>query len=91
MIFWSIFDLPEKVNQLKKLEFESEDPDLWNDRNHAQKVMKKIVDLRDEIKGWEKFSEQINQAKEIAELSDESFRSELEFGNRFDFQRNGQS
>lgn len=78
MIFWSIFDLPEKVSQLKKLESESEDPDLWNDRNHAQKVMKKIVDLRDEIKGWEKFSEQINQAKEIAELSDESFRSELE-------------
>ena len=78
MIFWSIFDLPEKVNQLKKLESESEDPDLWNDRIHAQKVMKKIVDLRDEIKGWEKFSEQINQAKEIAELSDESFRSELE-------------
>lgn len=78
MIFWSIFDLPEKVSQLRKLESESEDPDLWNNRNHAQKVMKKIVDLREEIKGWEKFSEQINQAKEIAELSDESFRSELE-------------
>jgi len=78
MIFWSIFDLPEKVSQLKKLESESEDPDLWNDRNHAQKVMKKTVDLREEIKGWEKFSEQIIQAKEIAELGDESFRSELE-------------
>ncbi len=78
MIFWCIFDLPEKINQLRKLESESEDPDLWNDRNHAQKIMKKIVDLRDEIKGWERFSEQINQAKEIAELGDESFRTELE-------------
>ena len=78
MIFWCIFDLPEKINQLKKLESESEDPDLWNDRNHAQKVMKKIVDLRDEIKGWERFSEQIHQSKEIAELGDESFRTELE-------------
>ncbi len=77
-IFWSIFDLPKKIQQLGTLESESEDPDLWNDRINAQKVMKKIVDLRDEIKGWEKFAEQINQAKEIAELGDESFRAELE-------------
>jgi peptide chain release factor 2 len=78
MIFWCIFDLPEKASQLKKLESESEDPNLWNDRNNAQRVMKKIVDLRDEIKGWETFSDRIQQSKEIAELGDESFRAELE-------------
>lgn len=78
MIFWCIFDLPEKKVQLNKLEIESEDPNLWEDRHHAQIVMKKIVDLRDEIKGWEVFSNRINQSKEIAEFDDESFRSELE-------------
>ncbi len=62
---------------------------MWNDRNHAQKVMKKIVDLRDEIKGWERFSEQIHQSKEIAELGDESFRTELESEIEFYFKGNG--
>jgi peptide chain release factor 2 len=78
MISWCIFDLPEKKLELLKLEKESEDPNLWDDQEHAQKVMKKIVDLRDEIEGWEKFSSRIQDTKELAEMEDESFRSELE-------------
>ena len=78
MIFWCIFDLPEKELQLLKLQKESEDPNLWNDHNNAQKVMKKLVDLRNELEGWKKFSLQIHQTKELAEMADESFREELE-------------
>ncbi len=78
MIFWCIFDLPEKQLELSKLEKESEDPNLWEDQEHAQKVLKKIVELREEIEGWEKFSSLIQDTKELAEMADESFRKELE-------------
>ena len=78
MIFWCIFDLPEKQLELSKLEKESEDPNLWEDQEHAQKVLKKIVELREEIEGWEKFTSLIQDTKELAEMADESFRQELE-------------
>ena len=78
MIFWCIFDLPEKQLELSKLEKESEDPNLWEDQEHAQKVLKKIVELREEIEGWKKFSSLIQDTKELAEMADESFRKELE-------------
>ncbi len=78
MIYWSIFDLPAKETSLARLEKESENPNLWEDRNNAQKVMKKIVDLRDEIKGWKDFSARVNSTKELVEMADENFRPELE-------------
>jgi peptide chain release factor 2 len=78
MISWCIFDLPEKQLELSKLEKESEGPNLWGDQENAQKVMRKIVELRDEIEGWDKFSSLIHNTKELAEMADESFRKELE-------------
>ena len=40
--------------------------------------MKKIVELREEIEGWKKFTSLIQDTKELAEMADESFRKELE-------------
>ena len=78
MISWCTFDLPEKELELSKLEKESEDPNLWENQEHAQKVMKKIVDLRDELEGWKSFSAFVQDTKELAEMADASFRTELE-------------
>lgn len=77
MIFWCIFDLPDKENSLVNLEKESENPNLWEDRDRAQKILKKIVDLRDEIQGWHNFSNKVQSTLELAELADESLRNEL--------------
>jgi peptide chain release factor 2 len=70
--------LPVKEDELKKLEQESEDPGLWNNSEHAQKVMKSLADLRDEVEGWRKLEQKIKDALELAEMDDESLRPELE-------------
>jgi peptide chain release factor 2 len=75
---WCIFDFPTKETELKKLEQESEDPGLWNDPEHAQKVMKSLADVREEVEAWRKVEQRVQDARELAELDDESLRPELE-------------
>lgn len=75
---WCIFDLPGKEVEIADLQKKSEDPDLWNDRERAQRVMKNLADLRDELDGWQKLEKRIAGALELAELEDESLRPDLE-------------
>ncbi|MBE0688075.1 MAG: peptide chain release factor 2 [Anaerolineaceae bacterium] len=77
-IFWSIFDLPEKKSRLSELEKLAENPNLWEDREKAQGILKKIVDLRGEIQDLEKLKLQINDSHDLALLGDESIRPDLE-------------
>jgi peptide chain release factor 2 len=77
-IYWSIFDFPAKEAQLANLQKESENPDLWNNPEHAQGLMKKLADLRDEVQGWQKIDRRVQDSLELAEMGDESFRPELE-------------
>ncbi len=70
--------MPEKEATLAKLEKESENPALWEDHDRAQKILKQIVDLREEIHGWQDFTERVNSALELVEIADESMRPELE-------------
>jgi len=66
------------VLELEKLEKKSEDPALWNDPDQARELMKKLSDLRDEVLGWQSLEQRIRDARELAELGDESLRPELE-------------
>ncbi|WP_236691523.1 peptide chain release factor 2 [Ornatilinea apprima] len=71
-------DLPKKKSELAGLQARSEDPDLWNSPDEAQKVMKKIAELREEIESWEGLHRRIRDSLELAEMEDESLRVELE-------------
>ncbi|PKO09359.1 MAG: peptide chain release factor 2 [Chloroflexi bacterium HGW-Chloroflexi-2] len=77
-IYWSIFDLPEKKSRLSELEKLAENPDLWENREKAQGILKKIVDLREEINDLEKLKLQITDSHDLALLGDESIRPDLE-------------
>jgi len=56
----------------------SEDTELWNDPNNAQRVMKRLAALREEINQWKSLEQRIADALELSELGDESLRAELE-------------
>ena len=56
----------------------SEAPDFWGDPEKAQRVMKKIALLKDEIDGWNHLNQRISDALELSQLNDESLRPELE-------------
>jgi peptide chain release factor 2 len=60
------------------LQQESEAPELWNDPDRARRIMKKLAGLREEVEGWQSLSQRVSDALELAQLDDESLRSELE-------------
>lgn len=75
---WSVFDLASKETQLAELEKETEAPDFWNNNSNAQKVMKTVSNLRNELETWKKIKNQIHDLTDLAKLDDESLRSDLE-------------
>ena len=78
MIYRCIFDLSKKEIDLQNLEKKSQAPDLWNDREQAQSVMKKMADLRNEINYWTTLERRVKDTQELIELNDESLQGELE-------------
>lgn len=75
---WSVFDFPAKEQQLTELEARSQDPALWNNPEVAQKTMRGLARLRDELAVWRKTADAIADALELAGLGDEAMRAELE-------------
>jgi peptide chain release factor 2 len=77
LIYRSIFDLAEKEAQLKEYQRQAEDPDLWNHAEEAQRLMKKMSEVKDEIEPVLSLAHRAKDAIELAELGDESLREEL--------------
>ncbi len=76
--FWCVFDLPKIKDELNQLQNKSEDPDLWSDHDQAQRIMKSLADLRDEVQGWESLESEIQNATELAEFEDPALLEDLE-------------
>ena len=49
----TLFDLPSKEEQVKKLEAKTIEPDFWQDKNQAQKTIKQINTLKNTINGYQ--------------------------------------
>jgi peptide chain release factor 2 len=64
--------------QLEELENRSQQPDLWDDPESAQLLMKKMAALREEVDAWRNLKRRTQDAIELVEIEDESLRSELE-------------
>ncbi len=63
---------------MRALEKAAEDPALWDEPVAAQKLMKRLADLRDEIEDWRKFHKRISDTLELAEIADETLKPEIE-------------
>lgn len=53
-------------------------PGFWDNADYAQKVMREITQLRDEVTVWENLSKRLHDALELAELGDDELVEELE-------------
>jgi peptide chain release factor 2 len=67
-----------KEVQLSGLEKDIEHPEFWNDSNSAQRVMKTVSSLRDEVEAWNSVKQRLHDLTELAQLDDDSLRGELE-------------
>ena len=60
------------------MEKQSEDNTLWDNRENALAIMKKLADLRQEIEDWQRLEKSIKDNLELAEFDDESLRPDIE-------------
>lgn len=65
IIFGGLFELDNKVNEIKKLEDKINDVNFWNDKNEADKVIKKCNDLKSIVVPIEKLKEKVNNNIDI--------------------------
>jgi peptide chain release factor 2 len=63
------FDLPAKETELAELTEASADPNLWDDPNAAQAMLRRAEELRDEIGTWRDLEARSAGLLEIAELA----------------------
>jgi peptide chain release factor 2 len=76
--YWCVFDFPTQEAEFEKLKTKSENPDLWQDPESAQRLMKRLAGLREEVETWSHLRQRLHDALELASLEDESLRSDLE-------------
>ena len=78
LILWSIFDWDNKQTELANLNKSSEKEEFWSDNQSAQMTMKRISDLKDEIRLWEDINNSILTYLDLSRSDDESMRADLE-------------
>ena len=71
-------NLPQMKEDLAKLQKQAEAPDLWDDPQSAQKLMKEISDLSNDVESWEKLTKQIDDTLELAQMGEADFKDEIE-------------
>jgi peptide chain release factor 2 len=76
--YWSVFDLPVKEKQLVDLQKKAENPDLWQDPEAAQKLMKEMSTLKEEVVEWQNLRQSIADTLELAQLEDQALLPEIE-------------
>ena len=63
---------------MSELEKEIEAPNFWNDSSAAQKTMKVVSNLREQVESWHKFQSHLRDLIELTRLNDESLGDELQ-------------
>jgi GAF domain-containing protein len=64
------FDLPVRERELQELREASHNPDLWNDQEHAQRVMKGVARLESLLQTWHDLERKSEDIHALLELSD---------------------
>ena len=69
--------LDQRIQRLAELETQAGQPELWNEPEIAQGVMKDLSRVREEVERWQKLTGQVDDALELAELEDDTLLDDL--------------
>ncbi|HEY43731.1 MAG TPA: peptide chain release factor 2 [Anaerolineae bacterium] len=75
---WCVFDFPKLETLLAELERSSEDPSLWDEQEKAQRTMRQLARVRNEVEGWRTLVRRVGDASELTSLEDEELREGIE-------------
>lgn len=70
--------IDEKAEELRNLELQLAEPEIWNNPTHAQEVSKRTANVKAVIEPWQVLRAQVRDLKELIELGDDSLASEFE-------------
>ena len=73
-----LFDIPTKLDDIKKLEEQVNQPDFWNDVKIANETNKKLSDLKKIVDSFEELNENINYYKEYFQIATDEELSQVE-------------
>lgn len=73
----TLFDLPSKEEQVKKLEAKTLESDFWQDKNQAQKIIKQINTLKNTINGYQELVILTNNFLDELKLLKEEYSEEM--------------
>ena len=77
-----VFDLPQRKSQLAELETQAEDPDLWNDSENAQDIMRQLSAGRAFVLPFDTLDKRAADLLELVEMAqsenDEAMASEID-------------
>ena len=68
MIYGGHFDIPNKKEEINKLQKETEDQSFWNDRNKAEETLSKQKELKDLVDSIESLKIEIESTLEVLNL-----------------------
>jgi peptide chain release factor 2 len=84
MTFGCVFDVASKQQRLAELEKRSASPDLWNDQDQAQRLMRSLAALREEIQPWLDLDRRARELRDLLDLAieegEESIADEVASG-----------
>ena len=71
--------MPAKEQEIHELELESSNPDFWNDPQRAQRLMRHLGALKQQVGGWRGLHRQAADLQELIVLAeeDEALRAEI--------------
>lgn len=75
---WVDGGFSEKESKLSEFTAHMEDPDIWKDNLRAQEISKQQSKLQSVVEPWQGIKKRIEECLELAELNDESLKSDIE-------------
>lgn len=75
---WEKLDLDKKLSELKSLEEEINNPDLWHNPDLARQKNEDFAKLSSELEPWTILKTQLSDIKELIELGGEDLKEEID-------------
>ena len=79
-----IFDVKTITDSIADLQIKTNQPNFWDDGQTAQKVLKKISSLENELKMWEELENHCHEVESYIELLDEGEDAADQISGRLD-------
>lgn len=66
---WCVFDVAGKELEIARLEAQAGESEFWSDQQGAQRVMRRIAEVRAQIEPWQAIDREINDVVALAEMA----------------------